>query len=170
MTAAIDPRDELKASIDGLTDEQVHTLAGWASTFNRERRASSTDERSVGALGDLLGIVSEAREPGRARMRLDVDTALNNPNAVLHGGVVYTLVDYCMGSAVQPDLPEGQYCFTIEAKINYLAPVRGGTLTANTEVIKLGRNIAFTESKVVNENGKLVATASGSLFILRPQE
>ncbi len=169
MTAEADPREELLADIDGLTDDQVLILAGWARTLDRERRTSDS-EHSVGALGDLLGIVSEAREPGRARMRLDVDTALNNPNGVLHGGVVYTLVDYCMGSAVQPDLPEGQHCATIEVKIYYLAAVRGGTLTASTEVIKLGRNIAFTESKVVDANGKLVATATGSLFIVRPQE
>ena len=169
MTAATDPRDELRASIDGLSDDQIQTLAGWARTLYRDPEAAAK-EHSVGALGDLLGIVSETREHGRAAMRVDVDTALMNPNGVLHGGVIYTAVDYCMGGAVQHSLPEGQFCTTIEVKIYYLAPVRGGTLRVNTEVVKLGRNIAFTESKVLDDSGKLVATATGSMFILRPQE
>ncbi len=169
MTADADPRDELQAAIDGLSDAQVHTLAGWARTLHRDREAQAT-EHSVGALGDLLGIVSETREQGRATMRVEGDPALMNPNGVLHGGVIYTAVDYCMGGAVQHSLPEGQFCTTIEVKIYYLAPVRGGTLRVNTEVVKLGRNIAFTESKVLDEDDKLVATASGSMFILRPQE
>ena len=101
-------------------------------------------------------------------MRLTVDPAWNNPHGVLHGGVVYTMVDYSMARAVMSGLPEGQYCTTIEVKISYLAQVREGTLTAETVVVKHGRNIAFTESKVVDERVRLMATASGSLFIIRP--
>ena len=46
--------------------------------------------------------------------------------------------------------------------------LREGTLTVETEVVKLGRNIAFTESKVRDDQDRLVATASGSMFIIRP--
>lgn len=161
------PRDELRGAIDGLTEEQARTLLGWSRMVRRERPALD-EEHTVGALGDLLGIVSDAEEPGRARMRLTVDPAWSNPNGVLHGGVIYTMVDYSMGSAVQRRLREGHYCATIEVKMNYLAPVRQGTLTAETEVVKQGRNVAFTESKVRDERGRLVATASGSMFIVRP--
>ncbi len=49
----------------------------------------------------------------------------------------------------------------------YLSPVREGTLWAETEVVKQGRNIAFTESKVWDHNARLVATASGSMFVFR---
>ena len=167
MSASADPRDELRAAIERMTEEQARTLLGWARMIRRERRQEAL-EHSVGALGDALGIVSEAREPGRARLRLTVDPTWSNPNGVLHGGVIYTMVDYSMGGAIQPDLPEGQSCATIEVKINYLASVREGTVSVETEVVKQGRNIAFTESKVTDERGRLVATASGSTFIVRP--
>jgi uncharacterized protein (TIGR00369 family) len=98
---------------------------------------------------------------------MEIDPVWHNPNGVLHGGVIYTMVDYSMGSAVQPNLPEGEYCTTIEAKISYLASVREGTLTVDTEVVKQGRNIAFTASKVTDDKGKLIATGSGSMFIIR---
>lgn len=169
MTDEAGPRDELRAAVDGLTDTQSRTLLAWARTFGRDKK-TSVAEGSVGALGDALGIVCEVREPGRSRMRLEVDPAWHNPHGVLHGGVIYTLVDSSMGIAVKPSLPEDELCTTIEAKISYLAPVREGTLTVETEVVRQGRNIAFTESKVTDSTGKLVATGSGSMFILRPDE
>ena len=160
--------DELRSAIDGLTDEQAKTLLGWAGVVRRDA-ASKAAGASIGALADTLGIVSDGREPGRSTMHIDVDPAWNNPNGVLHGGIVYTMVDYSMGGAVMASLPEGHFCTTIEAKINYLASVREGRLSVETTVVKEGRNIAFTESKVTDDTGRIVATASGSMFIFRPE-
>ena len=169
------PKDELRAAIDGISDEQAQTVLGWLGVLER-RDPGEAGPQSVGTLGDALGMVTVARDPGRSRMRMEIDSVWHNPNGVLHGGVIYTMVDYSMGSAVQPNLPEGEYCTTIEAKINYLSSVTGsgsmfivreGTLTVDTEVVKQGRNIAFTESKVTDDKGKLVATGSGTIFIIR---
>ena len=170
-----DPREELRAAIDSMAEDRARTLLGWLRMDRRHREATAgggaqavgSDEQTVGPLGDLLGIVAELREPGRSRMRLEVDPAFFNPNGVLHGGVVYTLVDSSMGIAVSSGLMEGEHCATIDVTISYLAPVREGTLTVNTGVVKQGRNIAFTESKVTDGEGRLVATASGSMFVLR---
>jgi acyl-CoA thioesterase len=113
-------------------------------------------------------MVMEVDEPGRARIRLTVDPAWHNPNGVLHGGVIYAMADSGMGIAISSGLPEGEHCATIEIKINYLATVREGTLISETEVVKQGRNIVFAESRVTDGQGRLVATASGSMFIVRP--
>jgi NADH dehydrogenase/NADH:ubiquinone oxidoreductase subunit G len=48
-----------------------------------------------------------------------------------------------------------------------LAAMDGMVVRTETEVVKQGRNIAFTESKVTDDRGRLVATASGSMFIFR---
>jgi uncharacterized protein (TIGR00369 family) len=132
-----------------------------------EEQPLNVPGESVGPLGDMLGIVSEQRSPGRSRMRLTVDPAWSNPNGVLHGGVVYTLIDYSMGGAVKAGLPEGEYCATIQAQVQYIASVKEGTLWVDTTVVKQGRNVAFTESKVWDNNARLIATASGSMFIFR---
>ena len=161
------PIEELREAVDSLSEERARTLLGWLRMMRREPHTSE-GEQSVGPLGDTLGMATVARGPGWCRMRLDVDPAWQNPNGVLHGGVVYTLIDYSMGGSLQPNLPEGQFCTTIEVKVNYLAPVRQGTLIAETEVVKEGRNVAFLECKVKDEQGRLVATASGSMFIVRP--
>ena len=162
------PKDELRAAFDEISDEQAQTVLRWLGVLAR-KDPGEAGPQSVGTLGDALGMVTVEREPGRSRMRMEIDPIWHNPNGVLHGGVIYTMVDYSMGSAVQPDLPEGEHCATIEAKINYLSAVREGTLTVDTEVVKQGRNIAFTESKVTDDKGKLVATGSGTIFIIRAQ-
>jgi uncharacterized protein (TIGR00369 family) len=174
-----EPRQELKAAVESLSDERARTLLGWLRMMRRDRGEPSGpfDDAplpvrgdSVGPLGDMLGIVVEQRSPGRARMRLTVDPTWNNPNGVLHGGVVYTLIDYSMGGAVKEGLPEGDYCATVQAQVSYLTPVREGALWVDTTVVKQGRNIAFTESKVWDNSARLVATASGSMFIFRRNE
>jgi uncharacterized protein (TIGR00369 family) len=175
-----EPRDTLRAAVEGLSEERARTLLGWLRMMRTERRFDDDEEesaellppqgQSVGPLGDTLGIVAELREPGRSRMRLTVDPAWHNPNGVLHGGVLYTLIDYSMGGAVTHSLPEGEHCTTIEVKVNYLAPVREGTLWVETNVVKQGRSLAFTESKVWDHQARLVATASGTMFVLRPDE
>ena len=170
MTAEQNAREELLAAIDGLSEERARVVLGWLDVFRRQggTRAQG-DGESVGTLGDLLGIVTESRQAGRARMRFTVDPALNNPNGVVHGGIIYTLVDYSMGRAVQYGLPEGEHCATIEIKISYLTSVREGTVTAETEIVKQGRNIVFLTSQVTDDQDRLVATASGSMFIARAE-
>ncbi len=173
----LEPRQQLRAAVDTLSEERAQTLLGWLRMMRRESEIPLGDQplqprgESVGPLGDTLGIVAEQKAPGRSRMRLTVDPAWNNPNGVLHGGVIYTLIDYSMGGAVTPSLSEGQHCATIEVQVNYLSSVREGTLWVDTTVVKQGRNIAFLESKVWDNGARLVATATGSMFIfLNEQE
>lgn len=162
-----DPRTELRAIIDRLNDGQAVMVREWARMLNREVEFSQ--RRSASPLGDMLGIVSEGAEAGRARFRVTVDPGMFNPNGVLHGGVIYVMVDSSMGAAVMGGLEAGLMCTTIELKVSYLQAVREGELVAETQVVKQGRNIAFTESKVRDDKGRIVATASGSMFILRPE-
>ena len=162
--------EELLAAIDGLSEERARVVLGWLDVFRRKGGAQAKGEgESVGTLGDLLGIVTESRQAGGARMRFTIDPALNNPNGVVHGGVIYTLVDYSMGRAVQYGLPEGEHCATIEVKISYLRSVREGTVTVETEIVKQGRTIAFLTSKVTDDQDRLIATASGSMFVFRAE-
>jgi len=175
----IEPRQQLRAAVETLSDERAQTLLGWLRMMRREQPEPAgpfgeeqlpVRGESVGPLGDMLGMVVEQKSPGRTRMRLTVDPTWNNPNGVLHGGVIYTLIDYSMGGAVKESLPLGEHCATIQVQVNYLSSVRDGTLWVDTTVIKQGRNIAFTESKVWDNGARLIATASGSMFIFRQNE
>lgn len=161
-----DPRADVRDLLERLTNDQALMVREWARMLSRE--VGIKERRSASPLADMLGVVSEGAEGGRARFRVAAHPGLYNPNGVLHGGVIYVMVDSSMGAAVMSNLEPGLMCTTIELKVSYLQPVREGELIAETEVVKQGRNIAFTESKVRDDQGRLVATASGSMFILRP--
>ena len=161
--------DELHSVVDGLSEEQARTVLAWSVVLRRDQRREG-GEQSVGPLGDVLGMRSVGRGQRWSKMELTVDRAWANPNGVLHGGMVYTLIDYSMGGSLQPNLPDGDFCTTIEMKVSYLLAVREGVLTAETLVLKEGRNVAFMESKVTDEKGRLVATATGSMFIFRGEK
>lgn len=159
-------RDRLDAAIDILDDAQRQRLLDWAGVMNATVVRAREPGSSIGPLAEALHITNAGAKDGHATYRLDVVPEMLNPHGVLHGGAVYVMVDYSMGGATMAVLPPGDICATIEIKISYLAGVRGGTLTAETDIVKQGRRVVFLESKVSDDRGKLVATATGSFAII----
>ncbi len=160
-------RQRLDAAIDVLDDAQRQRLLDWAGSMNRSIERARAAGASIGPIAEALHIANDGAEDGRARYHLDVVPELLNPHGVLHGGAVYTMVDYAMGGATMSALGPGEICATIEIKISYLAGVRVGRLDCETEIIKQGRQVVFLESKVRDDTGRLVATATGSFAVIR---
>ena len=158
-------RARLDQAIDRLDDPQRQRLLDWAGSISAMVDRARAPGTSIGPLAELLHITNEGSADGRARYRLDVVPEMLNPHGVLHGGAVYVMVDYSMGGATMSVLPPDQICATIEIKISYLAGVTGGTLTADTSILKHGRRVVFLESKVVDDDGRLVAAATGSFAV-----
>ena len=123
----------------------------------------------VHPFADLIGLVFETQEQGRSLCRLDVQERLYNPQFVVHGGILYTMADTGMGGALYPLLAPGEYCATVEIKISYFKAVRSGSIECATILIHKGKTIAHLESDIRNE-GHLVAKASGSFSIFRPDQ
>ncbi|HXF51000.1 MAG TPA: PaaI family thioesterase [Dehalococcoidia bacterium] len=170
MADAESPRERLRRYLDELPEDRLALVAGWAGSMMRmgTGRPERQPGDSPGPLADLLHIRHVSSGEGRALFELAVEPDLLNPNGVLHGGAVYTMVDYSMGAATMSVVGPGQYCATIEIKMNYLASVRGGVLRCDTHVVKKGRHIVFLASEVRDDAGRLVATATGSFMILSP--
>ena len=165
-----DLQARLDAAIATLDDAQRRRLLDWAGVINARVNGARAAGTSVGPLAEYLHITTEGAADGHATYKLEVAPELLNPHGVLHGGAVYVMVDYSMGGATMAVLPPGDICATIEVKISYLASVRNGTLTANTSIIKQGKRVVFLESKVTDESGRIVATATGSFAIIRQSE
>jgi uncharacterized protein (TIGR00369 family) len=105
--------------------------------------------------------------PGTVTFRCQPDESHYNPIGMVHGGLVCTLLDSALGCATHTTLPAGTGYTSIEIKVNYLRPVTtdNGPLTCTGRVIKPGRRVTFAEGEVLDNQGKVVATASGSLLI-----
>ena len=163
-------RARLDAAIEHLDDTQRQRLLDWAGVINANVDRARAPGTSIGPLAEQLHITQDGTNDGHAVYKLQVTPELLNPHGVLHGGAVYVMVDYSMGGAVMSILPPGDITATIEIKISYLAGVRGGVLTAMTDVIKRGRRVMFLEAKVTDDAGKLVATATGSFAVIPAEQ
>ena len=83
----------------------------------------------------------------------------------VHGGVLFTLLDTALGGAVVNTLPPGEGCATLEMKINYFRPIQHGRIEAEGRLVNRSRRTAYAEGEVRNEEGKILAKASGTFFI-----
>ncbi len=127
---------------------------------------SEWQSRSDFALGEFLGMSVETVAPGVARAVADATTTHHNPHGFVHGGVLFTMVDTSMGAATMSTLTEGQRCSTIELHLRFLRPIVDGRIVVETTVVKPGRRIVHLESKVSDQHGRLVATATGSFAVI----
>jgi len=83
----------------------------------------------------------------------------------VHGGVLFTLLDTALGRAIIASLPEGRGCATVEIKINYFRPVQQGRIIAIGRVKETTRSLAYAEGEILNDQGKVLARASGTFFL-----
>ena len=118
-------------------------------------------------IGELMRMRVDEVENGRITFSCTPDGSMYNPLGMVHGGAVCTLLDTVTGCAMHTALPEGIGYTSVEIKVNYLKAVTiaSGTLTAVGTVVKAGSRIGFTEGKVTDASGNLVATASSTLLI-----
>jgi acyl-CoA thioesterase len=124
------------------------------------------NDPGVGPLAQLLRVRRASMEDGRSRFDLSIRAEHMSPHGVVHGGVIYSLVDYAMGGALTSRLEPGERCATLEIKINYLGPVSGAELTAEASVVQRTRRIGVLEARVQADGDPLVALATGSFYRL----
>jgi uncharacterized protein (TIGR00369 family) len=97
------------------------------------------------------------------------DESTYNPIGLVHGGLLCTLLDSAAGCAVHSLLPAGVGYSSIEIKVSFLAPVRAnsGTIEVEGRALRVGRQVAFAESRARTPDGNLVGHATSSLALMR---
>lgn len=126
----------------------------------------TTTLRNIGdGFTDWMGVEYLMDEGGVRRLALTLAPQHMSRANRVHGGVLFTLLDTALGGAVVNALPEGKGCATLEIKINYFRPIQHGRLTAEGRLVNSTRRTAYAEGEVRNEEGKLLAKASGTFFI-----
>ncbi|AFZ66016.1 PaaI family thioesterase [Deinococcus peraridilitoris] len=118
----------------------------------------------------LLGIRPVTALQGRVEFVFTPDERHYNPIGSVHGGVFATLLDSVMGCAVHTALPAGVGYTTLELKTNILRPlgVDSGEVACVGTIIHVGARTATAEGRMHDARGKLVAHATTTCLILRP--
>lgn len=114
-----------------------------------------------------LGIGIDELGADRVVLSLAVGPRVHQPYGFLHGGVSALLSETCasMGAWVAAG-PEFE-AFGIEINANHLRPVRSGRIVATGTPIRQGRTIAVWDTRIEDEDGRLVCV-SRCTVALRP--
>ncbi|MBL4578771.1 MAG: PaaI family thioesterase [Flavobacteriales bacterium] len=92
-----------------------------------------------------------------------------SPSGRVHGGVISGFFDYACGAAVFTTMGEGDFCATVELKVNYLKPIMlGDEIKGKTEVVFEGRKICVVHGFLfVNGAEKPAAMVTGTFTMVR---
>ena len=109
-----------------------------------------------------LGLRLESIGTDEATLVLPFRPELATMDDIVHGGAIASLIDTAGMAAswaddAEPDSLTGS---TVTLNVNYLAAARGQDLTARAVVTRRGRNMVFSEVRVTESAGRLVATGS----------
>ena len=117
-----------------------------------------------------LGLESVRMADGECVMELEIGSRHLSSAQRVHGGVYFTMLDTVMGRAIISRLPSGRGCATIDAHINYFRPAQNGRIRAVGECIRMTRRTAYAEGTLLDEEGNMLARASGTFFLTETLE
>src|SRR3979490_1008617 len=93
---------------------------------------------------------------GRVFVTAQPSDILLNPAGTVHGGFAATLLDSCMGLAVQSTLEKGFGQTTLEFKISLVRPITPETGESRAEgiVLSRGRRVGTAEGRITDNKGR----------------
>ena len=134
---------------------------GMSDAEQQEWRARMRDvmvkTRFIAGIGT---VVDEWSEEG-VRLRVPFAEHLTNDGKEYHGGAIAALMDTAGASAVWAghDFDRGLKASTVSMTVNYTGRAKGD-LIAIARCVKRGRDTHFSEIRVEDPNGTLVATGT----------
>jgi uncharacterized protein (TIGR00369 family) len=90
-----------------------------------------------------------------------------NPAGTVHGGFAATLLDSCMGLAIQSTLEKGVGQTTLKFKISLVRPITAetGEIKAEGVVLSRGRRVGTAEGRITDRTGRLLAHGTTTCLI-----
>ncbi len=109
----------------------------------------------LNTIAQTLGYDVVEAERGRVAITLDPTGAHLNPWGTVHGGLTATLLDSCMGLAIQSMVDKGFGSTTLEFKISLVRPItlETGRIRAEGKVLNCGKRVGTAEGRVVDGAG-----------------
>jgi uncharacterized protein (TIGR00369 family) len=123
----------------------------------------------LNTIAQTLGYdVSEAVS-GRVVVTAEPSGSHLNPAGTVHGGLTATLLDSCMGLAIQSTLEKGIGQTTLEFKISLVRPITPdtGPIKAEGIVMSRGRRVGTAEGRVTDGSGRLLAHGTTTCLIFQ---
>jgi uncharacterized protein (TIGR00369 family) len=123
-----------------------------------------------GGISTTLGFDLVELDEGRAVFAGTPSRHAYNPIGTVHGGYAAALLDSACGCAVHTRLGLIERYTTLELKVAYHKAIthQTGEVRAEGRVVSLGRRVAFAEATLKDAAGRLLASATSTLLVMRP--
>lgn len=117
------------------------------------------------ALASLSALMVESAE-NELVIRFTAPQSATQGNGVVGGGTLANMLDLAMAMGVLSQLKPGYTCATISLTVNMQSAGQQGHFIAVARVDRVGRQIAFAEAKLYDEERcRLIANATSSLAV-----
>lgn len=117
---------------------------------------------SIDVPGLEIKILDVSYEKGTVDIEFEVADGLANQLGFVQGGIVATMLDACIGIAGATKSGGILAMPLAEMKTTFVRPASVGKIIGRGETLKLGKKLAFIEAILLDENGELLAKASGT--------
>jgi uncharacterized protein (TIGR00369 family) len=154
-----------------------HAISKTYGTVSPEQQKEMTGLEFVQGLADgtlplntiakTLGYDIVEAESGRVVVTAEPQDTHLNPAGTVHGGLAATMLDSCMGLAIQSTLEKGVGSTTLEFKISFVRPItpETGPIRAVGTIISRGRRIGTAEGRITDSTGRLLVHATTTCLI-----
>lgn len=121
----------------------------------------------LNTIAQTLGYDVAEAVSGRVVITAEPSNIHLNPAGTVHGGFAATLLDSCMGLAVQTTLEKGLGQTTLEFKISLVRPITTdtGPIKAEGLVLSRGRRVGTAEGRITDRNGRLLAHGTTTCLV-----
>jgi uncharacterized protein (TIGR00369 family) len=121
----------------------------------------------LNTIARTLGYDVVEAESGRVVVTAEPTADHLNPAGTVHGGLAATILDSCMGLAIQSTLDKGAGSTTLEFKISFVRPItpETGPIRAKGTVLNRGRRIGIADGRVTDSKGRLLVHGTTTCLI-----
>jgi len=121
----------------------------------------------LNTIAETLGYDIIEAENGRVVVVAEPKNSHLNPAGTVHGGLAATMLDSCMGLAIQSTLEKGVGSTTLEFKISFVRPItpETGLIKAEGTVINRGRRVGTADGRVTDSKGRVLVHGTTTCLI-----
>ncbi len=125
---------------------------------------------------NLIGMEILDMEPGWSKAQIHFRPDLCQPAGIMHGGVVATLIDTGIAHALiltemfQEVAADGGGIVSVDLRVKYFRPVSEGTITCESNVTRMGRQLIHADSVVTNSDEKEIARGDSIYMAVRREQ
>jgi uncharacterized protein (TIGR00369 family) len=124
---------------------------------------------------DLVGAELEVWEEGYVRYGVTLEEKHTNPNGVMHGGVLTTIMDEAAGAAVVTirgiEIMATAPHTTVDMNVSFISAARAGDeIVIEGRALRVGRSVAFAECEARRRGqDSLVAKGRFTFVVQQPR-